>query len=307
MIERIGGSPHYDKIGFTDWYDFSKSNMSEELRIEAVTTVASICYQSNKKINSKVLYDRLAGESIGLPSSSFEFVPILLTVKNITDLQDIILQFTNYVVLDIMRFGEFVVDNGVTYLLTNLRAWLSSIRQVKEITTTDEYDTILDELNYLYNTEDDCAIIRKHFYVFKHKVDLNTRSQMVRHRMASWQELSRRYVSGSKVPFDFYLQPKMYEIGTYINIGDTGQVFITAKDILNISTALYDTAVKSMPAQDARRLIPQAMYTELWSAWMPRGLNNFLDLRLDKHAQAEIREVAECMEFYTEAFRSRSE
>ena len=33
-------------------------------------------------------------------------------------------------------------------------------------------------------------------------------------------------------------------------------------------------------------------YTTVWSAWQPSPLKSFYDLRLDKHAQSEIRELA---------------
>ena len=38
-----------DDIAFIEQYDFSTANMSEENRIKAITTVASICYQNPKK------------------------------------------------------------------------------------------------------------------------------------------------------------------------------------------------------------------------------------------------------------------
>ena len=67
-----------DDIAFVEQYDFSQANLSEENRLNAITTVASICYQNPKGIGSESLYNRLLAESHGLPSSSFEFVPVLL-------------------------------------------------------------------------------------------------------------------------------------------------------------------------------------------------------------------------------------
>ena len=60
-----------------DSFNFSKANLSEEHRIHAITLIASICYQNPKALNSDSLYNRLMAESQGLPSSSFEFVPML--------------------------------------------------------------------------------------------------------------------------------------------------------------------------------------------------------------------------------------
>ena len=76
-----------DDIAFIEQYDFSKANMSEENRIKAITTVASICYQNPKAVNSESLYNRLLAESKGLPSSSAEFVPVLLTEEEVYKLK----------------------------------------------------------------------------------------------------------------------------------------------------------------------------------------------------------------------------
>ena len=76
-----------DDIAFIEQYDFSKANMSEENRIKAITTVASICYQNPKAVGSESLYNRLLAESKGLPSSSFEMCPILLTEEEVKQIQ----------------------------------------------------------------------------------------------------------------------------------------------------------------------------------------------------------------------------
>ena len=60
-------------LGRAELWDFSGANQNEESRIEAVATVASICYGRPAK-DAKKLIDRLWTESCGLPSSAFEFV-----------------------------------------------------------------------------------------------------------------------------------------------------------------------------------------------------------------------------------------
>ena len=76
-----------DDIAFVEQYDFSTANMSEENRIHVITAVASICYQNPKAIGSESLYNRLLAESKGLPSSSAEFVPVLLTEEEVYKLK----------------------------------------------------------------------------------------------------------------------------------------------------------------------------------------------------------------------------
>ena len=76
-----------DNIAFVEQYDFSTANLSEENRIKAITQVASICYQNPKALGSESLYNRLMAESQGLPSSSFEMCPILLTEEEVKEIQ----------------------------------------------------------------------------------------------------------------------------------------------------------------------------------------------------------------------------
>ena len=159
-----------DNIAFVEQYDFSKANMSQENRIHAITLIASVCYQNPKALNSDSLYNRLAAESAGLPSSSFEVVPVLLSKRQVEEMEAI---------LNIEKFGEWITDEkGEEYLLTNYRALLYDVESKK-----------IDK-KYLgfFNTAEECEIIKQYFKVFKYKVDLPTRSQMVRHRV-SWQEL----------------------------------------------------------------------------------------------------------------------
>ena len=76
-----------DGIGFVEEYDFSTANLNEKSRIHAISAVASICYQNPKAVGSESLYNRLLAESQGLPSSSFEMCPILLTEEEVKEIQ----------------------------------------------------------------------------------------------------------------------------------------------------------------------------------------------------------------------------
>jgi len=115
---------------------------------------------------------------------------------------------------------------------------------------------------------------------------MNTSKQFIRHRRANYQELSRRYVSGKKQEFEFYISPEIK--GTTLEN--------KVRKANEESMVLYKELTKEkIKAEDARRVIPQSMYTTIWSAWQPRGLKNFFDLRLDHHAQQEIRWLAEGM------------
>ena len=265
-----------DDIAFIEQYDFSTANMSEENRIKAITTVASICYQNPKAIGSESLYNRLLAESKGLPSSSFEFVPVLLDYHWVNDYFYLAESYT-------LKYSEVLYADDKKYLLTNYRALIYDV----------ENNNLNSDILKHFNTEEECEIIKQHFKVFLYKVDLPTRSQMVRHRV-SWQELSRRYVSGKKHPFEFYISEKMKNVKSLSN---TYGYECDTQDIVRICLDHYDEAIAAgVKPQEARRIIPQAAYTQIWGAFQPKQLENYFKLRLDESSQWEIRQTAIAMQ-----------
>ena len=256
-----------DGCGSVEAWDFSLANSSYEARVYFVSKVASICYGNPKALGSISLFDRLQAEAAGLPSSSYEFVPVLITKA----------QFAAKDLKACWKFGEQVGD----YLLTNLRALIADVGPEAS-------------LNYLNTTPEEIQIIKDNFKVFLFNVDLATRAQMVRHR-CSWQELSRRYVSGKKQPFEFYISEKMKGVISE-HFDDESNFFFDTKDIVRICLEHYDEAIAAgVKPEEARRILPQAMKTTIWGAFQPAQLANFFTLRLDKSAQREIRTVAEAM------------
>src|SRR5574344_468451 len=122
-----------DGIAFVEQYDFSTANMSEENRILAVTAVASICYQNPKAIGSESLYNRLLAESMGLPSSSFEMCPILISEKEYWDRVETKLPEDLFVENPLTKYGEIITYKGMKYLLTNYRAVIYMYEIYKDI------------------------------------------------------------------------------------------------------------------------------------------------------------------------------
>ena len=132
LIQKINEKQNIfgDEIGFVEHWDFSRANLNEENRILAITQVASICYQNPKALGSESLYNRLAAESQGLPSSSFEFVPVLLNLnnKNHADLINDLEPFSNT-----FKYSELINENT---FLTNYRAiyydYEMKVKKIKE-------------------------------------------------------------------------------------------------------------------------------------------------------------------------------
>ena len=187
---------------------------------------------------------------------------------------------------NIEKYGEWVEKDGKKYLLTNLRALLEDVGEEAS-------------LNYLNTSEEEIQIIHDNFKVFLFNVDLSTRAQMVRHRV-SWQELSRRYVSGTKSPFEFYRSKKLSTIN-YCPSGmfdrDDDPLEFNMDGIIEFCVDYYDKAIASgVKPEEARRILPQAMMTQIWGAFQPSQLDNWFKLRLKPQAQLEIRCVAQAMQ-----------
>ena len=269
--------------GFVEHYDFSRANSSYEARVQAITKVASICYANPKALGSISLFDRLQAESGGLPSSSYEFIPVLLdkqqAMQILTDSMSVHPED-----VPIIKFGTWLSNNN--HILTNLRALIEMVGP--EVS-----------LNYLNTSDEEIQIIHDNFKVFLFNVDLSTRAQMVRHRV-SWQELSRRYVSGTKSPFEFYRSKKLSTINYYPSgmfDRDDDPLEFDMSDIIELCVDYYGKALDSgVKPEEARRILPQAMMTQIWGAFQPSQLDNWFKLRLDKHAQLEIRCVAQAMQ-----------
>jgi thymidylate synthase (FAD) len=145
---------------------------------------------------------------------------------------------------------------------------------------------------------------------FRFCVPLYVRSQHHRHRTWSYNEISRRYTDEN---LRFY-EPKAFRTQhksdrqasnnenqinpiVFPDLSDPDHG-MTCNDIMKIQhQASLDTYNNLMRAgvcrEQARGVLPQNLYTEYYGTVNLNNLVKFLDLRLDSHAQWEIRKVAE--------------
>ncbi len=106
--------------------------------------------------------------------------------------------------------------------------------------------------------------------------------QLVRHRLASYNQQSQRYVSYDDPAF---IVPPEIDADP-----EKRTAFIHAcGDAFMAYRAMLDAGVKP---EDARYLLPNAMETKIVVTMNVRELLHFLELRCCKRAQWEIREVA---------------
>ena len=267
--------------GFIEYWDFSKANTSHEARVQAVSAVASVCYGNNSLDPKFKLYDKLARESIGLPSSSFEFVPVLLDMSRHLLINDTWKKFDLDDIPNTVRHGQYINNN--TFIITNLRALMYDLEKIKQYEDCELWDP---DNKIWYNTsEKEINIIKNNFFTFRIKATIRDFRQHVRHRRAAYQELSRRYTTGQKVPIEFRIKAAVEE-----KVPGTVAHLVKSKE-------LYEKILKEgFKSEDARDVIPVSMYSTIWTSYYPDGLENYLKLRTKSSAQKEIRMIANSME-----------
>ena len=123
--------------------------------------------------------------------------------------------------------------------------------------------------------------------VFTFSVDGVSRAlthQLVRHRIASFSQQSQRYVSIKEptyvTPETVKADPELLEI---------------YEDTMRKIWDAYGKLAETIPAEDARYLLPNGCTTNITITMNARELHHFFSLRCCERAQWEIRELAERM------------
>ena len=144
---------------------------------------------------------------------------------------------------------------------------------------------------------------------FRFVVPLFVRSQHHRHRTWSYNEISRRYTSENirfYEPVTFRTQHKSDRQASNADMinpiiyadWDDSSCGIRAHTVIKThnqnSLKLFNRLVSSgVCREQARGVLPQNMYTEYYGTVNLNNLIKFLSLRLDSHAQWEIKRVAQ--------------
>ena len=106
--------------------------------------------------------------------------------------------------------------------------------------------------------------------------------QLVRHRLASYNQQSQRYVTFREEP-EFIVPDSVVEAGA-------AEEYDAA--VRAAFAAYADLVERGVPAEDARYLLPNACETKIVVTMNIRELLHFFELRCCNRAQWEIREVA---------------
>lgn len=107
--------------------------------------------------------------------------------------------------------------------------------------------------------------------------------QLVRHRLASYNQQSQRYVSYAEEPC--FIEPPAVA-------ADPKAHAVFASATAAAFSAYRELVDAGVPAEDARYLLPNAMETKIVVTMNIRELLHFFELRCCKRAQWEIRDLA---------------
>ena len=134
-------------------------------------------------------------------------------------------------------------------------------------------------------------------FKFHIKAPIFVARQWLRHRTASMNELSARY---SVVPCEFFSPDELRKQATARGQGGeeplgeaSANLLAKQKASCDLAFHVYDELIaKGVSRELARAHLPQSTFTEFYWKINLHNLLHFLHLRMDDHAQKEIRDLA---------------
>ncbi len=157
-------------------------------------------------------------------------------------------------------------------------------------------------IKYLINNKH-TSTLEHNVVTFRFTVPLFVRSQHHRHRTWSYNEISRRYTAENLKfyePNKFRTQHRSDRQSSNPDSIDPElpeYFYLKASDKIRAHhtgcLALYESLLEAgVCREQARGILPQNLYTEYYGTANLNNILKFVDLRLDEHAQWEIRQVA---------------
>lgn len=140
-------------------------------------------------------------------------------------------------------------------------------------------------------------------FKFHVKTPIFVMRQWIRHRMASYNEISARY---TEVKDDFYVPSRWRAQDVKNKQGSVAapaldHAALTKRFQTQVDEALAcykDLLAAGVAREMARMVLPVNLYTEFYWTVNARSLMNFITLRADAHAQWEIQQYGEAMAKY---------
>lgn len=142
---------------------------------------------------------------------------------------------------------------------------------------------------------------------FKIRLPLMIAAQLLRHRMASYSQVSGRFV---ELDLSFY-EPEEWHGQSAGNRQTSGRVLETEvqgkakaayeKAIVGAATAYLELLELGVSREEARIVLPQCLHTIIYVQMNLRSLMNLLTLRMAHDAQTEFQVIARRMFEYADA------
>ena len=136
------------------------------------------------------------------------------------------------------------------------------------------------------------------YFTFRIKAPIFVLRQWMKHQVGcSWNEISARYVQLNN---EFYLPALWRAKSKQIKQGSKGQIKaqseasdIYKKAVDHAYNTYLDLLNAGVAREQARMILPVSIYSECYWTASLHAVMHFLSLRLDSHAQQEIRSYAE--------------
>lgn len=208
-----------------------------------------------------------------------------------------------------------VAPESAAHVLDNGQGWVALLRHSgEEIDIVNAARVSFGKMRSEMGDRDvhllDFLIREGHFAPLEHitltflvHCPLFVRSQWMRHRTMSYSEISRRY---TEVDMELYT-PSKFRVQSSDNKQASEDGEFIAADAAEAASAMvaeangrllqvYSDLLKAgVCREQARGVLPQNMMTTFYATANLRNLLHFLSLRMDKHAQWEIRQYANAM------------
>ena len=203
-----------------------------------------------------------------------------------------------------------IAPENAKYVLDNNQGWVALLRNSgKEADIVNaarvSFGKFRTEMNERDVTLLKFLIDEEHFAPLEHitmtflvHCPLFVRGQWHRHRTASYNEISRRY---TEVDMELYT-PEFYRVQStdnkqasedkeYIEHNEAAKMTMKQANENALNTYNYLLSM-GVCREQARSILPQNMMTTFYCTMNLRNCLHFLSLRMDKHAQWEIRQYA---------------
>ena len=203
-----------------------------------------------------------------------------------------------------------VLDHGFVRLVDHMGSDLSIVRAARVSYDADwraGEDEKSDEklIRYLWKNQHTTPF-EAATLTFEVKAPIFVLRQCHSHRTQSYNELSARY---KELPPEFYvpnptlvgqqskINKQAREISSDLKLLDKRRrEVVEFEDTCKEAYAVYEKLLEGgWPRELARAVLPVAMYSHMFTTMNLLNLFKFLQLRMDSHAQYEIRQYAEAM------------